>query len=184
VFLVLPALYESWSIPLSVLLTIPLGILGAVAAATARHIANDVYFTVALVTIIGLAAKDGILIIEFAKDLRAQGRSLREAALEACLLRFRPIVMTGFAFVSGVMPMVVAQGASAKSQHAIGTSLMGGMIAVVILSLLMVPVFFVFVQQLFLRREARTEDALVADIAPASEEPVVDAMPSSAHDGA
>ena len=180
----MPALYESWSIPLSVLLTIPLGILGAVAAATARHIANDVYFTVALVTIIGLAAKDGILIIEFAKDLRAQGRSLREAALEACLLRFRPIVMTGFAFVSGVMPMVVAQGASAKSQHAIGTSLMGGMIAVVILSLLMVPVFFVFVQQLFLRREARTEDALVADIAPASEEPVVDAMPSSAHDGA
>jgi multidrug efflux pump len=183
VFLVLAALYESWSIPLSVLLTIPLGILGAVAAATARGMANDVYFTVALVTIIGLAAKDGILIIAFAKDLRTQGRSLREAALEACLLRFRPIVMTGFAFVSGVLPMVVAHGASAKSQQAIGTSLMGGMIAVMILSLLMVPVFFVFVQQLFLRREERTEDALVADIAPAAE-PVVDAMPSPAHDKA
>ena len=104
---------------------------------------NDVYFTVGLITIIGLAAKDAILIIEFAKDLRAQGKPLVEATIEACSLRFRPIVMTGLAFVCGVLPMVIATGAGGASQQALGTSVMGGMIAVVILALLMVPVFFV-----------------------------------------
>jgi multidrug efflux pump len=147
VFLCLAALYESWTIPLAVLLTVPLGILGAVVAATMRGLPNDVYFTVALVTIIGLAAKDAILIIEFAKDLRAQGRPLPEATVEACSLRFRPIVMTGLAFVSGVLPMVIASGAGGASQQALGTSVMGGMIAVVVLALLMVPVFFVSVQR-------------------------------------
>jgi multidrug efflux pump len=149
VFLVLAALYESWTIPLAVLLTVPLGILGAVIAAMARGLPNDVYFTVALITIIGLAAKDGILIIEFAKSLREQGRSLKEAILEACHLRFRPIVMTGLAFSFGVAPMVIASGASAKSQHALGTVVMGGMIAIVILALLMVPLFFYVVQRTF-----------------------------------
>jgi multidrug efflux pump len=183
VFLVLAALYESWSIPLSVLLTIPLGVLGAVAAATVRDLPNDVYFTLALITIIGLAAKDGILIIEFAKDVRAQGASLREAALEACALRFRPIVMTGCAFVFGVLPMVVAHGASAKSQQAIGTSLMGGMIAVVVLSLLMVPVFFVSVQRLFgWRREGAEEDTLVDNIAATEAEPMAGGAPLTARD--
>ena len=122
VFLVLAALYESWTIPLSVLLTVPLGILGAVAAAMLRGLPNDVYFTVGIVTIIGLAAKDGILIIEFAKALREQGRSIRDATIEACRMRFRPIVMTGLAFVFGVAPMIIAAGASAKSQQALGTS--------------------------------------------------------------
>ncbi|MBS0221016.1 MAG: multidrug efflux RND transporter permease subunit [Proteobacteria bacterium] len=149
VFLCLAALYESWTIPLAVLLTVPLGILGAVVAATVRGLANDVYFTVGLITIIGLAAKDAILIIEFAKDLRARGKPLIEATLEACRLRFRPILMTGFAFVCGVLPMAIATGAGGKSQQALGTSVMGGMIAVVVLALLMVPVFFVFVQRLF-----------------------------------
>lgn len=149
VFLCLAALYESWTIPLAVLMTVPLGICGAVAAAMMRGLPNDVYFTVGLVTIIGLAAKDAILIIEFAKDLRAQGRPLREATLLACQLRFRPILMTGFAFVSGVLPMVIASGAGAKSQQALGTGVMGGMIAVVVLALLMVPVLFVFIQSLF-----------------------------------
>jgi multidrug efflux pump len=149
VFLCLAALYESWTIPLAVLLTVPLGIFGAVVAATVRGLANDVYFTVGLITIIGLAAKDAILIIEFAKDLRAQGKPLIEATLEACRLRFRPILMTGFAFVCGVLPMAIATGAGGKSQQALGTSVMGGMIAVVVLALLMVPVFFVFVQRLF-----------------------------------
>jgi multidrug efflux pump len=145
VFLCLAALYESWTIPLAVILTVPLGMLGAVIAATLRGLPNDVYFTVALITIVGLAAKDGILIIEFAKELRAQGKSLSDATIEACYLRFRPILMTGLAFICGVAPMVIASGASAKSQHAIGTSVMGGMIAVVVLALAFVPVFFVVV---------------------------------------
>jgi len=157
VFLCLAALYESWTIPLAVLLTIPLGMVGAVIASTLRDLPNGVYFTVGLVTIIGLAAKDAILIIEFARDLRAEGRSLISATLEACQLRFRPIVMTGLAFVSGVLPMVIASGAGAQSQQALGTGVMGGMIAVVILALLLVPVFFVFVQRLF-SRAAREED--------------------------
>jgi len=149
VFLVLAALYESWTIPLAVLLTVPLGIFGAVLAAMFRGLPNDVYFTVGLITIIGLAAKDGILIIEFAKALREQGKSLKDATLEACHLRFRPILMTGLAFCAGVAPMVIAAGASAKSQQALGTVVMGGMLSVVVLALLMVPVFFVVVMKTF-----------------------------------
>ncbi len=164
VFLCLAALYESWTIPLAVLLTVPLGICGAVLAATFRGLPNDVYFTVGLITIIGLAAKDAILIIEFAKDLRAQGKPLIEATLEACALRFRPILMTGLAFVCGVLPMVIATGAGGASQQALGSSVMGGMIAVVVLALLMVPVFFVSVMRFFGRDdEAKAENAAVAE---------------------
>ena len=151
VFLCLAALYESWTIPLAVLLTVPLGVAGAVVAAMLRDLPNGVYFTVGLITIIGLAAKDAILIIEFAKDMRAQGKPLVEATIEACRLRFRPILMTGFAFVFGVLPMVIAKGAGAASQQALGTTVMGGMIAVVVLALLMVPVFFVSVQRVLAR---------------------------------
>jgi hypothetical protein len=121
--------------------------LGAVIASSLRGLPNDVYFTVGLTTIIGLAAKDAILIIEFAKDLRARGKSLRDATVEACFLRFRPILMTGLAFACGVAPMIVASGASGKSQQALGTGVLGGMIAVVVLALVMVPVFFVTVQR-------------------------------------
>ena len=167
VFLCLAALYESWTIPLAVLLTVPLGILGAVVAASTRGLPNDVYFTVGLITIIGLSAKDAILIIEFAKDLRAQGKPLVEATIEACTLRFRPIVMTGLAFVCGVVPMVIARGAGAASQQALGTGVMGGMIAVVILALLMVPVFFVSVQRwLAGDREKAVEKAAAAAAQP------------------
>ncbi len=169
VFLCLAALYESWTIPLAVLLTVPLGMIGAVAAASLRGLPNDVYFTVALITIIGLAAKDAILIIEFAKDLRAQGKPLIAATIEACHLRFRPIVMTGFAFVCGVLPMVIASGAGGKSQQALGTSVMGGMIAVVVLALLLVPVFFVVVQRL--SEGGKTDDTAA--------EPIMDAAPST-----
>jgi multidrug efflux pump len=147
VFLCLAALYESWTIPLAVLLTVPLGITGAVVAAMLRGLPNDVYFTVGLITIIGLAAKDAILIIEFAKDLRKEGKPLVEATIEACRLRFRPILMTGLAFICGVVPMVIAHGAGGASQQSLGTTVMGGMIAVVVLALLMVPVFFVSVQR-------------------------------------
>ena len=157
VFLLLAALYESWSIPLSVLLTVPLGMLGAVVAVTLRGLPNDVFFTIGLVTIIGLAAKDAILIIEFARTLRADGKSLVDSAVAAAFLRFRPIVMTGLAFAFGVAPMVVASGAASKSQHALGTTVMGGMIAVVVLALLMVPTFFVVVQRLFGARKTPTD---------------------------
>ncbi|MDE2330897.1 MAG: multidrug efflux RND transporter permease subunit [Bradyrhizobium sp.] len=172
VFLCLAALYESWTIPLAVLLTVPLGILGAVVAAMLRGLPNDVYFTVGLITIIGLSAKDAILIIEFAKDLRAQGKPLVEATIEACKLRFRPILMTGVAFVCGVLPMVVAHGAGGASQQALGTGVMGGMIAVVILALLMVPVFFVSVQRVLARdREAPERPAEQASGTPAALNP-------------
>ena len=164
VFLVLAALYESWTIPLAVLLTVPLGIFGAVIAAMLRGLPNDVYFTVGLITIIGLAAKDGILIIEFAKSLREQGKSLKEATLEACHLRFRPILMTGLAFCCGVAPMVIAAGASAKSQQALGSVVMGGMIAVVVLALLMVPVFFVVVQRMFSRKEREEAETVTSGV--------------------
>ncbi|MGY3107966.1 multidrug efflux pump [Bradyrhizobium sp. LM6.9] len=147
VFLCLAALYESWTIPLAVLLTVPLGIVGAVIAAMLRGLPNDVYFTVGLITIIGLAAKDAILIIEFAKDLRKEGKPLVDATIEACRLRFRPILMTGLAFICGVLPMAIAHGAGGASQQSLGSIVMGGMIAVVILALLMVPVFFVSVQR-------------------------------------
>ncbi|WP_036262174.1 multidrug efflux RND transporter permease subunit [Methylocapsa aurea] len=173
VFLLLAALYESWTIPISVLLVVPLGMCGAVLAVALRGMPNDVYFTIGLITIIGLAAKDAILIIEFAKTLHAEGKPLAQAAIEASYLRFRPILMTGFAFVFGVAPMVIATGASSKSQQALGTGVMGGMIAVVILALLMVPMFYVVVQKLFSRREKGG-----SQVAPGAPKKLADAQPS------
>ncbi|MFL6658813.1 MAG: efflux RND transporter permease subunit [Massilia sp.] len=149
VFLALAALYESWSIPVAVLLVVPFGVFGALLAATLRGYPNDVYFKVGLITIIGLGAKNAVLIIEFAKDLQAQGRSLAEAAIEACHLRFRPILMTSLAFILGVLPLVVAGGAGSASQRAIGTGVMGGMITATSLGVIFVPVFFVVVRRLF-----------------------------------
>ncbi|PWF40518.1 efflux RND transporter permease subunit [Massilia glaciei] len=149
VFLALAALYESWSIPVSVLMVVPLGVLGALLAAMSRGYPNDVYFKVGLITIIGLGAKNAVLIIEFAKELQAQGRTLAEAAIEACHLRFRPILMTSLAFILGVLPLVLAGGAGAASQRAIGTGVMGGMIAATALGVFFVPVFFVVVRTLF-----------------------------------
>ena len=156
VFLCLAALYESWTIPLAVLLVVPLGVLGSIAAAFIGGLPNDVYFKIALITIIGLSAKNAILIIEFAKDLRAQGRSLVDATLEASTLRLRPILMTSFAFILGVLPLVIASGASSKSSQAIGTGVLGGMITATILAVIAVPVFFVVVMRVFTRRKPRT----------------------------
>jgi len=160
VFLVLVALYESWKIPMSVLLIVPIGALGAVAAATLVGMPNDVYFKVGLVTIIGLAAKNAILIIEFAKDLHAQGKSLKESALEAARLRFRPIVMTSLAFILGVVPLAIATGAGAESQRAIGTGVIGGMISATVLGVLFVPVFFVWVLSALKRRANARSDSV------------------------
>jgi multidrug efflux pump len=149
VFLCLAALYESWSIPLAVILVVPLGILGALLGANMRGFSNDVYFKVGLITIIGLSAKNAVLIIEYAKDLHAQGKGLVEAVLQACHLRFRPIVMTSLAFILGVLPLVIASGAGSASQRAIGTGVMGGMITATTLAVLFVPVFFVVVRRIF-----------------------------------
>jgi len=149
VFLCLAALYESWSIPVSVILVVPLGIIGALLAAWLRGYPNDVYFKVALVTIIGLSAKNAVLIIEYAKDLHAQGKGLIEAVLEAAHLRFRPIIMTSLAFIFGVLPLAIASGAGSASQREIGTGVMGGMLTATSLLVLFVPVFFVVVRRFF-----------------------------------
>ena len=149
VFLCLAALYESWSIPLAVILVVPLGVLGVVLGVLLRGYANDVYFQVGLITVIGLSAKNAILIIEFAKDLQAQGKGLLAAAIEAAHLRFRPIVMTSMAFGLGVIPLVLASGAGSASQRAIGTGVLGGVITGTVLAVMFVPLFFVIVRRLF-----------------------------------
>ncbi|WP_337244854.1 multidrug efflux RND transporter permease subunit [Luteimonas sp. gir] len=145
VFLVLAALYESWTIPLSVMLVVPLGLLGAVAAVMLRGMPNDVFFKVGMITIIGLSAKNAILIVEFARQLHAEGRSLADAAITAARLRFRPILMTSLAFALGVVPLMLASGASAETQRAIGTGVFGGMVSGTVLAVFFVPVFFVAV---------------------------------------
>jgi multidrug efflux pump len=149
VFLCLAALYESWSIPFAVLLVVPLGLFGALAAVHLRGLPNDVYFKVGLIAIIGLSSKNAILIIEFARDLQERGMSLVDATLEACRLRFRPILMTSIAFIFGVLPLAISSGAGAQSRHALGTGVMGGMIAATVLAVLLVPVFFVVIRKIF-----------------------------------
>ncbi|SCK35465.1 multidrug efflux pump [Variovorax sp. HW608] len=149
VFLCLAALYESWTIPLSVIMVVPLGVLGVLLATLIRSLSNDVYFQVGLITIIGLSAKNAILIIEFAKDLQAQGKGVIESALAAAHLRFRPIIMTSLAFGLGVVPLALASGAGSASQRAIGTGVLGGMLTGTALAVIFVPVFFVVVRTLF-----------------------------------
>ena len=148
VFLCLAALYESWSVPLAVLLVVPIGILGALSFSMLRGLPNDLYFKIGMTTVIGLAAKNAILIIEFAVEQRREGRTLREAVIEACRLRFRPILMTSFAFIMGVVPMAISTGAGANSRHAIGTGVIGGMFFATFIGLLLIPVFFVVVRRM------------------------------------
>ncbi|MDQ7744025.1 efflux RND transporter permease subunit [Hydrogenophaga pseudoflava] len=149
VFLCLAALYESWSIPMAVILVVPLGVLGVLLATLLRGYANDVYFQVGLITIIGLSAKNAILIIEFAKDMQAQGHNVIQAALAAAHMRFRPIVMTSMAFTLGVLPLFLASGAGSASQRAIGTGVIGGMLTGTVLAVVFVPIFFVLVRTFF-----------------------------------
>lgn len=145
VFLVLAALYESWAIPLSVMLVVPLGLLGAVVAVMLRDLPNDVFFKVGMITVIGLSAKNAILIVEFAKQLREQGNGIVQSAINAAKLRLRPILMTSLAFGLGVVPLMLASGASAETQHAIGTGVFGGMVSATVLAIYFVPIFFVCV---------------------------------------
>ncbi|MBJ7412614.1 MAG: efflux RND transporter permease subunit, partial [Phenylobacterium sp.] len=156
VFLLLAALYESWTIPLSVILVIPLGIVGALLATAARGLSNDIYFQVGLLTTMGLAAKNAILIVEFAKDRFEAGATLIDATLEAVRIRLRPIIMTSLAFMFGVLPLAISNGPGSGSQHAIGTGVIGGMLSAVILGIFFVPLFFVLVQR-YLGRKAGPE---------------------------
>ncbi|WP_421316637.1 efflux RND transporter permease subunit [Aeromonas veronii] len=155
VFLCLAALYESWSIPFSVMLVVPLGVLGAIVAATLRGLENDVYFQVGLLTTIGLSAKNAILIVEFAKELYDKGMGLGEAVVEAARLRLRPILMTSLAFILGVLPLVISSGAGASSRNAIGTGVMGGMISATVLAIFFVPLFFVLVMRYFTSHKSK-----------------------------
>lgn len=155
VFLCLAALYESTTIPIAVLLVMPLGVIGALIGVYLRGMPNDVYFKVGLIATIGLSAKNAILIVEFAKDLEEKGMSVLEATMEAVKLRFRPILMTSFAFILGVVPLAIAHGAGAASQQAIGTGVLFGMMTATVLAIYLVPVFFVVVRSVFNKKKAQ-----------------------------
>jgi len=161
VFLCLAALYESWSIPFSVIMVVPLGILGTISAVLLRGLQNDVFFQVGLLTTVGLAAKNAILIVEFAKELHErEGKTLVEAAVEAARLRIRPIIMTSMAFILGVLPLTISNGAGAGSQHSIGTAVAGGMITATFLAIFFVPMFYVVVSQFFARKKKAAAEAV------------------------
>jgi HAE1 family hydrophobic/amphiphilic exporter-1 len=157
VYLVLAAQYESWLLPAAVILVVPLALLGTVAAVAIRGMDNNIYTQIGVVLIIALASKNAILIVEFARELRAQGRSIHEAAVQASRLRFRPILMTSFAFILGILPLVNATGAAAVSRRSLGTAVFGGMIAATLLAVIFVPVFFVVMQSLSEWRRKKTE---------------------------
>ncbi|APQ13274.1 efflux RND transporter permease subunit [Pseudomonas rhizoryzae] len=159
VFLCLAALYESWSIPVAVILVVPLGVVGAIAATYFRGLGNDVFFKVGLLTTIGLAAKNAILIVEFAKELHESGKSVVDAAVEAARMRLRPILMTSMAFILGVVPLAISSGASSGSQHAVGTGVIGGMLTATVLAIFWIPMFYVVVSSLFKDQATREQEA-------------------------
>ncbi|EJU09641.1 hydrophobe/amphiphile efflux-1 (HAE1) family protein, partial [Sphingomonas sp. LH128] len=159
VFLCLAALYESWTIPLAVLLVVPLGLIGAVVAVSLRGLDNDIYLQIGLLTTMGLAAKNAILMIEFAEQAEKRGSSVMEAAFEAARVRLRPILMTSFAFIFGVLPLALSTGAGANSRIAIGTSVVGGMITATILAIFYIPFFFVLVRAAALKLGGREHPA-------------------------
>ena len=154
VFLFLAALYESWSIPFAVLLALPLGMFGALAVVSLRSYPYDIYTQIGIVTLIGLAAKNAILIVEFAKESHEHGKSVRDAAIEAAHLRLRPILMTSFAFILGVLPLVLASGASSAARRSLGTAVFGGMLTATLLAIFIVPVLYVIIESFVERRRA------------------------------
>jgi multidrug efflux pump subunit AcrB len=169
VFLVLAAQYEKWSLPFAVLLAVPFGIFGAVVAVYLRGLERDLYFQIGLLTLVGLAAKNAILIVEFCSVLHAEGQGVVEAAIGAARLRLRPIVMTSLAFILGVLPLVFSHGAGASGRHSIGTGVMGGMIAATFLAVLFVPLFFVIVQKISEFRPWKRHKVVDLPLAPPSE---------------
>ncbi|RZM00303.1 MAG: multidrug efflux RND transporter permease subunit, partial [Variovorax sp.] len=158
VFLCLAALYESWSVPFSVILVVPLGIVGALLFTGLRGLTNDVYFQVGLLTTVGLSSKNAILIVEFAKQLQEQGKSVMDATLEAVRLRLRPILMTSLAFGFGVLPLALGTGAGAGGRQSIGTAVLGGMVVGTALGIFFVPLFFVLIRGFIERRSARRRE--------------------------
>jgi HAE1 family hydrophobic/amphiphilic exporter-1 len=162
VFLVLAGQYESWSAPAAVIAAVPLGVLGAVVAAGMRGLPNDVYMQVGLVLLVAMASKNAILIVEFARERRQAGASLQEAAIDAARLRFRPILMTSFSFVLGVLPLVLASGAGAASRQALGTVVLGGQLAATIIAVVLVPVFFIVFERMGSPRSAAGSGAPTA----------------------
>jgi multidrug efflux pump len=168
VFLSLAALYESWSIPISVILVVPIGVLGALLGATLFGMTNGVYFQVGLLTTIGLSAKNAILIVEFARELHEEGRSAFEAAIEAAKMRLRPILMTSLAFILGVLPLAIASGAGSASQNEIGTAVIGGMLTATFLAPFLIPMFFFVVTGRLFKPKTESVSASPALAAPRS----------------
>ncbi|HVO89766.1 MAG TPA: efflux RND transporter permease subunit, partial [Casimicrobiaceae bacterium] len=159
VFLALAALYESWTIPIAVIMVVPLGVLGALLAASALHLENDVFFHVGLLVTIGLSAKNAILIVEFARDLEAQGKPAIEAAIEAARLRLRPILMTSLAFVIGVLPLAIAIGAGSGAENAVGRGVIGGMLTATFLAPFLVPMFFLVITEKVFKSKRNASEA-------------------------
>jgi HAE1 family hydrophobic/amphiphilic exporter-1 len=155
IFLCLAALYESWTIPISVLLVLPLGVIGGIVASSMRGMPNDVYFQIALLTTLGLTTKNAILIVQFAKAGLEKGMGLIEATLEGAKLRFRPIIMTSLAFGFGVLPLALTTGAGAGAQNAIGTGVLGGMVTATVLVVIFAPLFYVLIEKLFGKQRKR-----------------------------
>jgi HAE1 family hydrophobic/amphiphilic exporter-1 len=168
IFLVLAALYESWTVPISIVLALPLGIIGSIVASSSRGMANDVYFQIALLAVLGLTTKNAILIVQFAEMHMKQGMGLVEAALEGAKLRLRPIVMTSLAFGFGVLPLALARGAGGGAQRAIGTGVLGGMISGTFLAVVLIPLFFVIVVTLLGHKHAKEVDAVPPSPKPAT----------------
>lgn len=169
IFLCLAALYESWPIPISILLVLPLGVIGGVVASSMRGLANDVYFQIALLTTLGLTTKNAILIVQFAKAGLERGMGLIDATLEGAKLRFRPIIMTSLAFGFGVLPLAVTTGAGAGAQNAIGTGVLGGMVSATVLVVVFAPIFYVLIERTFGKRRKR-EAAKTEDVNPSGDQ--------------
>jgi multidrug efflux pump len=165
VFLFLAALYESWSIPFAVLFALPLGMFGALAGVYLRSYPYDIYTQIGIVTLIGLAAKNAILIVEFAKESHEQGKSVREAAIEAAHLRLRPILMTSFAFILGVLPLVLASGASSGARRSLGTAVFSGMLSATLLAIFIVPVLYVMIESFVERKRPSEAPTAIAEAA-------------------
>jgi multidrug efflux pump len=170
VLLSLAALYESWSVPISVIMVVPLGILGALGAAAALHLENDVYFQVGLLTTIGLSSKNAILIVEFARDLEAEGKSVLDAAIEAAHMRLRPILMTSLAFVLGVLPLAIATGAGSGSENSVGRGVIGGMLTATFLAPFLIPMFFYVITGKVFKSRAPATSARVTGVTGVTDE--------------
>jgi len=179
--LCLAALYESWSVPFAVLLVVPTGVIGALAGVMLRGMTNDVYFQIGILTVIGLSAKNSILIVEFAKEMHEKGEDIFHATVHAARLRLRPIIMTSMAFILGVIPLMISRGAGSGGQNAIGTTVVCGVTAATILGIFFTPIFFILVNSFF---GAKKKNKPVEAIAEAKEDNVTEKVSESTEETA